>query len=101
MLCLDWWVWELLILISGWLGSLELATNIIIMNIILITYMMTMGLEQAACTLVGQQIGKGDAESAKKLFGTLLKVSAVMLACTSICLYLLSEKVLNYLTPNP
>jgi|TARA_B110000285_G_C14646208_1_gene389819 Na+-driven multidrug efflux pump len=53
MLCLDWWVWELLILISGWLGVHEQATNIVIMNIILITYMMTMGLEQAACTLVG------------------------------------------------
>jgi MATE family multidrug resistance protein len=23
MLCLDWWVWELLILISGWLGPHE------------------------------------------------------------------------------
>lgn len=53
MLCLDWWVWELLILISGWLGTHEQATNIVIMNIILITYMLTMGLEQAACTLVG------------------------------------------------
>lgn len=53
MLCLDWWVWELLILISGYLGVHEQATNIVIMNIILIAYMITMGLEQAACTLIG------------------------------------------------
>jgi multidrug resistance protein, MATE family len=45
MLCLDWWVWELLILISGYLGVHEQATNIVIMNIILIAYMVTMGLE--------------------------------------------------------
>ena len=98
MLCLDWWVWELLILISGWLGTHEQATNIVIMNIILITYMLTMGLEQAACTLVGQQIGRGDLKSAKILYKSLLHVSACMLSLTSFGLYAYKETIINFLT---
>lgn len=57
MMCLDWWVWELQILVSGLLGVEDQATTIIIMNIILIGYMFATGLESASCTLIGNQIG--------------------------------------------
>jgi MATE family multidrug resistance protein len=60
MLALDWWVWELMILISGYLGVQEQAATIIIMHIVVISYMFATGFEQAAATLVGQQIGRGD-----------------------------------------
>jgi Na+-driven multidrug efflux pump len=49
-----------MILISGYLGVQEQAATIIIMPIISISYMFGSGFEQAAATLVGQQIGKGD-----------------------------------------
>lgn len=91
MVCLDWWVWELLVLISGYLGTLEQATNIVIMNIILITYMITMGLETAACTLVGQEIGADNLGEAKKLFDSIMKVSTCMLLTTSLGLFIFKE----------
>ena len=44
-------------LISGLLGVEDQATTVLIMNIILIGYMFATGLESAACTLIGNQIG--------------------------------------------
>jgi MATE family multidrug resistance protein len=44
MLALDWWVWELMILISGYLGVQEQAATIIIMNVVVISYMFASGL---------------------------------------------------------
>ena len=45
MLVLDWWVWELMMIFSGWLGVIEQATQIILMNITAMAYMAGIGLE--------------------------------------------------------
>ena len=68
MIASDWWVWEFMILISGYIGVVQQASCIIIMNIVAFAYMVAMGLEQAACTLVGMQIGKGDIIKAKQFY---------------------------------
>ena len=60
MLCLDWWVWELMVLISGYLGVDEQAATIVVMNVVSLAYMFIMGFKVSSCTLIGQQIGKGD-----------------------------------------
>jgi hypothetical protein len=36
MMCLDWWVWELMILTSGYLGTNAQASQVVMMNIILL-----------------------------------------------------------------
>ena len=38
MISLDIWVWELLVLISGYFGVLAQDATLIVMNVILITY---------------------------------------------------------------
>ena len=68
------------------------------MNIILIAYMITMGLEQAACTLIGHQIGDGNIPKAKAIYQGLLQVSAFMLITTSFGLYLAKEHIISLLT---
>ena len=70
MVASDWWVWELMILISGYLGVVEQASCILIMNIVALCYMVAIGFEQASCTLVGMQIGKGDIHKAKQFYST-------------------------------
>jgi Na+-driven multidrug efflux pump len=40
------------------------------MNIVALAYMVGIGLETASCTLVGQNIGKGDVKKAKKYYYT-------------------------------
>jgi len=68
MLILDWGAFEILVLISGFLGVTEQASCILIMNIVVLAYMVAEGFDTAACTLVGQAIGAGDADLARKYF---------------------------------
>ena len=66
MIFLDWWVWELMILLSGYLSVPEQAAQIVLMNIKSFLYMFGLGMEQAACAILGQQIGKGNNIKASK-----------------------------------
>ena len=45
MICLDWWAWELMILISGTFGVDQQAAQICIMHIVAFAYMAAIGLE--------------------------------------------------------
>ena len=60
MICSDWWVWEFMCLISGWLGVDEQAATVILMNLIVFIYLISMGYMTAASTFIGQNIGKND-----------------------------------------
>jgi MATE family multidrug resistance protein len=45
MIFLDWWVWELMILLSGYLSVPEQAAQIVLMNIKSFLYMFGLGME--------------------------------------------------------
>ena len=65
MQCLDWWVFELMVLASAWLydygASDDKLTDqdaqILVMNIAGLFYRVAMGFEQSSCTLIGRSIG--------------------------------------------
>ena len=85
MLCLDWWAWELLVLISGYLGVAEQASTIIIQQLVVLAYMTATGFESAASALVGQHIGKGDVAKAKQYYKTIsVLVVALLIVVTLI-----------------
>ena len=68
MVALDWWIWELMALIAGFIGVKEQAATILIMYIVALAYMLAMALEISSCTIIGQQLGKGDLKTAKLYF---------------------------------
>ena len=49
----DWWAAELMIIVAGILGKKELTTMIVIVNIGGMMTRVALGLDQAACTLIG------------------------------------------------
>ena len=85
-------------LISGLLGVEDQATTVLIMNIILIGYMFATGLESAACTLIGNQIGSLNLNSAKKFMGTIAWVSALTILTSNLILYLFNHQLIYFLT---
>ena len=97
-LVLDWWVWELMVLISGYLGVVEQASCILIMQICALSYQVAIGLEQASCTLIGRQIGKGDVPKAKQFYKTFQRITAAMVATTSLLVYFFKEKIVSLFT---
>ena len=65
MLCLEWWAYEVMTLMSGYIGVKEQAAQIVLMNMIAFMFMFALGLSSAASTTVGHQIGRGDVVKAK------------------------------------
>lgn len=64
----DWWAAEIMIIIAGTIGTKELTAMIVIANIGGMMNRFGLGMDQAACTLIGQQIGAGNLSEAKSYF---------------------------------
>jgi len=54
---LEWWAYELMTVISGYISVTAQASQVVIMNIIALLFMIAIGLNQAAATTIGQKIG--------------------------------------------
>ena len=95
MLALEWWVWELMILISGLLGVEEQAVQVILMTLVAYFFHFSNGFSFAASALIGQQIGKGDLEKAKLFYGSFRIITGISLMITSSLLYFFRRQILS------
>ena len=64
--CLDVFAFMFFIFMVGRIGKVELAVSNIIMSINSLAFMPTMGFSQGVSTLVGQSLGKGQPQKAKR-----------------------------------
>ena len=62
--------------IAGWLGTLQVATWSIVVNVISVAFMVPLGIATAVSVLVGRAYGAGDAEGVRR-------ISAIAYAVTS------------------
>jgi multidrug resistance protein, MATE family len=58
MLCSEWWAFELITLITGYLGVKTQAAQILLFNFTMVMFCFAMGLSTVSSTLIGCQIGK-------------------------------------------
>lgn len=66
MLCFEWWAFELLALFTGTLGVYQLATEVVIINLISFIFMLPLGISYSASALTGNYLGEGKIDIAKK-----------------------------------
>ena len=66
MQCFEWWCFEILAIFAGMLSNSELAAQVAIINIITLLFMIPLGVQFAASSLVGIQIGAGNPLQAQK-----------------------------------
>lgn len=78
MICIEWWSFEILSLLSGLLGQIELAAQIIILTTTAFTFSLPLGFSVAASVRVGNFLGAGQADRAHR-------TSRVALTLTVIC----------------
>lgn len=57
MLCFEWWAFEFLAILSGYMGVAQLAAEVIIINIVATIFMLPLGVSFAASALTGNFIG--------------------------------------------
>lgn len=61
------------------------------LNIVAMTYMVAVGLEAASCSIIGQLLGRGDAETAKEFMSTFVYVSSLLLLSNNVLIYFLKD----------
>lgn len=61
-------------------------------------YMVAIGLEQASCALVGQEIGKADVPNAKLYYRAFEIITTIILICTSTLVYVFSDALISIFT---
>ncbi|KAK4576787.1 hypothetical protein RGQ29_027361 [Quercus rubra] len=77
MVCLEYWAFEILVLLAGLLQNTETTTSLIAMcvNTEAISFMFAYGLSAAASTRVSNELGAGHPNLAKNAMGVSLKLS--------------------------
>ncbi|XP_062966974.1 multidrug and toxin extrusion protein 1 isoform X2 [Cynocephalus volans] len=90
MLCIEWWAYEIGSFLSGTLGMVELGAQSVLYELALIAYMVPTGFSVAAGVRVGNALGAGNIEQARK--SSVVALLVTELFAVAICVLLLSCK---------
>jgi MATE family multidrug resistance protein len=69
-------------LLMGWLGVMQVAAHQIALNLASLTFMVPLGVSSAAAVIVGHAVGRGDAEGVRRATVASLAVGAGFMLCT-------------------
>ncbi|XP_055097999.1 multidrug and toxin extrusion protein 1 isoform X2 [Symphalangus syndactylus] len=86
MLCMEWWAYEVGSFLSGILGMVELGAQSIVYELAVIVYMVPAGFSVAASVRVGNALGAGDMEQARKSSTVSLLITVVFAVAFSVLL---------------
>ncbi|KAL3630012.1 Protein DETOXIFICATION 18 [Castilleja foliolosa] len=88
MVCLEYWAFEILVLLAGLMPNSEVSTSVIAMcvNTEAITYMLAYGLSAAASTRVSNELGAGNPDRARRAMAVTLKLTVLLALCVVIVL---------------
>ncbi|KAK9092590.1 hypothetical protein Syun_027501 [Stephania yunnanensis] len=80
MVCLEYWAFELLVLLAGLMPNSEISTSLIAMcvNTEAVAFMVTYGFSAAVSTRVSNELGAGNGNRAKNAVAVTLKLSVVL-----------------------
>ncbi|WIA28922.1 hypothetical protein OEZ86_011446 [Tetradesmus obliquus] len=102
MICMEWWCYEVLILLAGVTSNAEVAVGVmgLCLQISASAYMASMAYSSSVNTRIGNELGAGNAATARLAF--IIGVAAVILvqACMILGLFFGARQVLALLTNN-
>ncbi|CAN6918367.1 unnamed protein product [Brassica oleracea] len=80
MVCLEYWAFEILVLLAGLMPNPEITTSLvaICVNTEAVSYTLTCGPSAAASTRVSNELGAGNVKGAKKATSVTVKLSLVL-----------------------
>ncbi|GER44449.1 MATE efflux family protein [Striga asiatica] len=101
MICLEWWSFELVILLSGILPNPQLETSVlsVCLNTIATLYAIPYGLSAAASTRISNELGAGRPEGARLSVIALMLLAAIDAIVASASLFA-SRHVFGYIFSN-
>ncbi len=90
---LEYGLFATVMVLMGMLGTIELASHQVAINLASLTFMVPMGVAQAGGVLVGHAVGRGDAEAVRRAAGSAIVCGVSFMAGTAL-LFLLSPELL-------
>ena len=87
-------------LLMGWLGVMQVAAHQIALNFASLTFMVPLGVSSAAAVIVGHAVGRGDAEGVRRSTLASLAVGAGFMLCTAVLLVSAPRFLAGLYTPD-
>ena len=100
-MALDVWAHAVFRFVSGYLGVDSLSALAILMDVMVISDMIGMGLDQASCAFVGQALGAGKVALARQFYDAFRLVSAVVILVYMVLFYHFQVQIVNIYTDIP
>ncbi len=93
-------VFHVMALLMGWLGVVQVAAHQIALNLASLAFMVPLGVSSAAAVIVGQAVGRGDAEGVRRSTVASLAVGASFMLCMGALFVLLPHPLAALYTPD-
>jgi MATE family multidrug resistance protein len=98
---LEFGAFALVALMMGWLGTLQMAGHQIAINLAALTFMVPLGVGDAASVLVGQAVGRGDPGGTRGAARAALACGAAFMAATAALFLMFPEPLARLYSPDP
>ena len=98
LIAMEWWAFEVMSIMAGWIGVNEQASQLVVFNMSCFLYMLPMGLSSATATIIGQEIGKVDIPKAKEYYKVTAQTSIVLSTIVIILFYFNSDALFSIYT---
>ncbi|KAI8470091.1 MAG: mate-domain-containing protein [Monoraphidium minutum] len=103
MLCLEWWVWETLVFVTGLLpvdAEAQLAGVGFVMQLAIATWTISYSIGTGAATRIANALGAGQALNARRIFRLACCLVLCVNAAAAACLWAGRDSLIALLTPD-
>ncbi|XP_046328199.1 multidrug and toxin extrusion protein 1-like [Haliotis rufescens] len=93
MMCLEWWCFEIVVILAGLLSGVELATHSIVFQLSVIMFMFALGMAVASSVRVGNHLGEGNPMEAMTAAHVSISIMWVLALFVALLLLLLRRVI--------
>eukprot|EP00347_Sterkiella_histriomuscorum_P000139 403377020 len=98
MLCLEWWTFEIQTFFASFISIEATGSQVIILNVLYLLFTMTLGLQVAGYSLIGQAIGSQNIILAKGYRQMIFIIGLVLTLFQSTFIYTMREQLAVFFT---
>ena len=98
MLLAEGWAFNVLGIIAGLISVNDQAVNTILLQLIAIMFMVPMGIQSAACAIIGEQIGANRVPLAQEYFKVMCNIVLLLLLLVQTLVFFGRESIVSVFT---
>lgn len=101
MLIFEWWGFEFLNILAGWVGVEELAAFVIMLQILMMLFMSALGLSLSSVSLVGNSLGRMKTKMTRTYIKASLILGVISTSIIAVLLWILRYRIISIFTSDP